>query len=102
MAEEQKRSRQLALELNCADFDVKSASFSPAPGGEGGLFSCSLRLVDAKTVAALDEAAQTHTLVNLQFSEHPLLLELVTLERKAPQLVRIVGHIVKATAKATA
>ncbi len=102
MAEKQRRSGQLALELSCADFDLKSASFSPAPGGEGGLFSCSLGQVSAETVAALDQAAQTHTLVNLQFSEHPLLLELVTLERKAPQLVRIVGHIVKPTAKVTA
>jgi hypothetical protein len=102
MAEEQGRPGQLTLELNCADFDVASASFSPAPGGEGGLFSCSIRLVSAETVAALDRAAQTHTRVNLLFTEHPLLLDLVTLERKAPHLVRIVGHIVQPTANGAA
>ena len=102
MAEEKRRPDQLALELNCAEFDVKSASFSPAPGGEGGLFSCSIGPVSAETFAALDQATQTHTPVNLLFSEHPLLLELVTLERKAPQLVRIVGHIVNPTAKGMA
>lgn len=102
MAEERERRGQLALELNCVGLNVKSASFSPGPDGRGGLFSCSLGPVTDETVEALDRAAQTHTLVDLVFSDHPLLLDLVTLERKAPQVVRIVGHIVARTAKGAA
>jgi hypothetical protein len=102
MREEQESRGQLALELNCDALEVKSASFSPGPGGEGGVFSCSIGPVTDETVAALDRAAHTHALIRLLFSEHPLLLDLVTLERKAPQLVRIVGHIVQSGAKQTA
>jgi hypothetical protein len=35
-----------------------------------------------------------HTPVRLVFGESPVLLDLVTLERKEPQGVRIVGHTV--------
>jgi hypothetical protein len=102
MTEEQERARQFTLDLNCDEYEVRAASFSPGREGEGGLFSCSIAPVTDETAAALAQAVQSHTLIRLSFSEHPLLLDLVTLERKAPQSVRIVGHIVRPATKGTA
>jgi hypothetical protein len=101
MAKAQGRHGQLALELDCRD-RVKSASFTPGPGGEGGLFSCSIGPVTEETIATLDQAAQTHTLVSLSFSDQPVLLDLVTLERKEPLSIRIVGQLVRATTQRSA
>jgi hypothetical protein len=40
--------------------------------------------------------------VNLLFPDQPILLDLVSLERKAPHVVRIIGHTVKPTKKGMA
>jgi len=102
MSEEQESRNQLALELNCDALEVKSASFRPGPGAEGGLFSCSIGSISDETVAALDQAAQRHARVNLLFPDQPILLDLVSLERNAPHVVRIIGHTVKPTKKVMA
>jgi hypothetical protein len=102
MAEDQQRHGQLALELDCTAYKANRLMFAPAPnGGEGGLFSCSLGPLPDDMIAALDEAARTHAPVRLLFDQQPLVLEMVTLERKDPQRVRIVGSVREPT-KATA
>ena len=69
--------------------------FEPAPnGGEGGLFSCAVGPLPDYLMAALDEAARTHAPVRLWVYRQPILLEMVTLERKEPQRVRIIGFFV--------
>ena len=99
MAQKQERPGQLALELHCEKYQVESASFTSRSGGEGGLFSCSIAPVTDETFAALDRAARAQTPVSLWFSDCPVLLDLVTLERKAPQSVRIVGYVLRPHAK---
>lgn len=97
MAEPQERRGQLALELDCSAHHVSGQSFMPAPhGGSGGLFSCSVGPLPNETLAALDEAARTHAPVRLLFDQKPLMLEMVSLERKEAHRVRIVGTVVKA------
>jgi len=101
MAQDQERRGQLALELDCTAHQVTGQSYMPAPGGAGGLFSCSVGPLPNETLAALDEAARTHAPVCLLFDAKPLILEMVTLERKEAHRVRIVGTVVKPE-KATA
>lgn len=101
MAQDQERRGQLTLELDCTAHHVTGQSFEPTPHGVGGLFSCSVGPLPNELLAALDEAARTHAPVRLLFNETPLVLEMVTLERKEAHRVRIVGSVVR-TGKATA
>jgi hypothetical protein len=78
------------LELKLADYEVRGASMGH--GLEGCSFACTIGPVSDETMAALDRAAEGHGTICLLLPE-PLLLELITLERRAPQRVRIVGHI---------
>lgn len=88
------RRGQLMLELDCAPYEVERLMFVPAPnGGEGGLFSCSVGPLPDDMIVALDEAARTRAPVRLLLQRHPLVLDMVTLERKGPQRVRIVGAV---------
>ena len=87
---------QLAFELHVAESTVTGMMFSPGPGSDGGLFSFSVGPLGDDALAALERAAQDQTPVRLMFSEHPLLLNLVSLERKEPHCARIVGHVLKA------
>ena len=96
MPEQQSRG-QLSLDLDCSACDVRAASFAPGSGGEGGLLSFSIGPLSEDTVTALDRAAHSHTPVRLRFSKHPLLLELLKLERKDAQCVRIVAHVLPAS-----
>jgi hypothetical protein len=98
----QERRGQLPLELRFTDGHLGAASFAPAPGSDGGLFSCSLGPLTEETVGELERAARTRTPVRLLFSERPLLLDHVTVERKGPHSVRIVGRVVKGGTKETA
>ena len=96
MAKDQERRGQLTLELDCTAHHVTGQSYMPAPNGAvGGLFSCSVGPLPNETLAALDEAARTHAPVRLLFDEKPLMLEMVTLERKGARRVRIVGTVAK-------
>lgn len=98
----QERRGQLPLELHFTDDHLGAASFAPSPGSDGGLFSCSITPVTEETVVELERAARAHTPIRLKFSERPLLLDHVTVERKGPHSVRIVGHVVKGGTRETA
>jgi hypothetical protein len=98
----QERRGQLPLELHFTDDHLGAASFAPSPGSDGGLFSCSITPVTEETVVELERAARTHTPIRLKFSERPLLLDHVTVERKGPHSIRIVGHVVKGGTRETA
>jgi hypothetical protein len=102
MAAQQERHGQLAFDLNCADYEVKDASFAPALGGEGAMFSCAIARVSNETMVALDRAARARTPISLWFSDCPVVLDLVTLQRKSPQSVRIIGHVLRPAAKKNA
>ena len=96
MPQKKEHRGQLALELRIADSQVTAASFaSMSEGGDGGLFSCSVAALAEGDVAALERAAYEHTRVRLLFSESPVVLDLVTLERREPHCVRIIGHVVR-------
>ena len=81
------------LQLRLADYEVRGASMGH--GVQGPSFACTIGPLSDETMAALDRAAERHGTICLLFPQ-PLLLELVTLERKEPQRVRIVGRIFKA------
>jgi hypothetical protein len=85
------------LELTLADYEVRGASMGH--GVAGPSFACTIGPVSDETMAALDRAAERHDTIRLLLPQ-PLLLELVTLERREPQRVRIVGRIFK-TVKAS-
>ena len=91
---EEKRRGQLPLELCFREDDLRAASFAPIPGSEGGLFSCSIGSLAEEVVAELERAARVDTPIRLRFSEQPLLLDHVIVERKGPHSVRIVGRVV--------
>ena len=76
-----------------ADYQISAASFAPGPGG--GTFSCSVSPMAEETVAALGSAIHGKNPVRLLFPGHQtVLLDLVTLERKGAQLVRISGRVI--------
>lgn len=102
MAKEHERHDQLAFDLNCADYEVRDAVFTPGSAGGGGLFSCAIGPVADETMVALHRAARTQRPISLWFSDCPVVLDLVTLQRKSPQSVRIVGHVLRPTAKKNA
>lgn len=94
MTEDPNLHGQLTLDLDCSAYHVKGPAFAPACAGEqAGLFSCSVGPLPDDTLVALDRAASAHNPVRLLFNGNPLLLELVALERKDPQSVKIVGHV---------
>ena len=95
----QERRGQLPLELKFSDDRLSSASFAPSPGSDGGLSSCSIGPLSEEVVGELERAARAQTPIRLRFSERPLLLDHVTVERKGPHTVRIVGHVVKGATK---
>jgi hypothetical protein len=96
------RDGQLPLELSFTDDHLGAASFAPSPGSDGGMFSCSLGPLTEETVGELVRAARAHKPIRLKFSERPLLLEQITVERKGPHSVRIVGQVVKGGTRETA
>ena len=78
------------LELSLGDYQVNGASIGFGP--QGGHFACTLGPISNETLAALDTLVLTHGKICLLFPK-PLLLDLVSLERKEPQRIRIVGRI---------
>lgn len=88
---QKQREAATQLELSLRHYDISGASISHGP--EGTKFACTLGPLADETIAALDSAAQTGGLLRLLFPQ-PLLLDLLALERKEPQRIRIVGRIV--------
>lgn len=78
------------LELKLVDYEVGGASMTH--GVDGSSFARTIGPVSDETMVVLDHAAESHGTICLLLPQ-PLLLELVTLERRAPQRVRIVGRI---------
>ena len=71
---------------------------NPALSGRAVHGIRSVATLAEETVAALDRASREHIPVRLLFDDHSLLLDLVTLERKQPQSVRIIGQLIVAAA----
>jgi hypothetical protein len=90
---ENEQPGQLILDLDFSALRVSRGSFSPKPGSKGGLLSFSVEPLTSELVARLDRAAHEHALVRIRFSGDPLLMELLTLERKEAHSVRIVAHV---------
>ncbi len=90
MPQKEERDTATQLELNLADYEVRGASVGH--GADGSRFACSIGPVSDEAMASLDRVAETHGKIRLLLPE-PLLLDLVTVERKDPKRVRIVGRI---------
>jgi hypothetical protein len=79
------------LDLRLGGYTLSGASV--AHSREGGTFACTIGPMSDEAMAALDGAANNGGRVCLLFPQ-PLLLDLIALERKESQCVRIVGRIV--------
>jgi len=90
-AQEEERRVGTQLDLNLVEYQVRGGSMGYGP--EGGTFACIIGPVSDETLAALDRAAENHGTIRLLLPQ-PLVLDLVSLERKEPHGVRIVGRIV--------
>ncbi len=84
-------ARVRRLDLKVGDYNVDGASIGCGP--QGSKFACTIGPLSDATVGALEGAARNHDRICLLLPE-PLLLDVVLLERKEAQRVRIVGRIV--------
>jgi hypothetical protein len=78
------------LELNLADYEVRGASMGH--GVDGSRFACNIGPISDDALVALDRVARSHGTICLLLPK-PLLLDLVTVERRDAKRVRIVGRI---------
>jgi hypothetical protein len=78
------------LQLNLADYDVRGASMGH--GVDGSRFACNIGPVSDDAIDALDRVVKSHGTICLLLPK-PLLLDLVTVERRDAKRVRIVGRI---------
>jgi hypothetical protein len=92
MPEQEERYVAPQLELSLGGCQIHGASIGSGPDGTN--FAFTIGPISDETLAALDGTAQDHGRVRVLFPQ-PLLLDLVALERKDPQQVRIVGRIVQ-------
>jgi hypothetical protein len=90
MPRKEKRDTGIQLELSLADYEVRGASMGH--GVDGSRFACNIGPLSDEAMAALDRVAESQGTICLLLPE-PLLLDLVTVERKDPKRVRIVGRI---------
>ena len=79
------------LELNCADYQLKSASMSHGP--DGAVFRCMLGPVTEDVLAALERAAAARLEVRLVFANEPLRFVRIDLDRVEPGWIQFVGRI---------
>jgi hypothetical protein len=98
MPSKKERPQGTQLELNLADYAIHGASVGF--GAEGSRFACTIEPVSDETMVALDRAAATHGTICLLLPK-PLVLELVTLERRGPRRIRIVGRMFDAAKAAS-
>jgi hypothetical protein len=82
------------VELRLGEYHVHGGSISSGP--QGMLFACTIDPLSDETIAALGGAVEHHRRIRLLLPR-PLLLDLVSLERKEPRSVRIVGRIIDLT-----
>ncbi len=82
------------LELNSADYRIKSASIGH--GRDGEVFRCTLTPVTDEVLEALDAAAHSKRMIRLIFPNHTLGLECIEAVRTEPGCVRIAGRVVEA------
>jgi len=80
-------------ELNCADYDIKSASIGH--GREGSVFRCTVSPVDDEVMDALDEAVRSNRMIRFVFPKQPLVIESIEVVRLEPGHVRIAGRVVE-------
>lgn len=81
-----------SFELNCGDYDVKSASIGHGSGGS--IFRCTIGPLPDDLLAALADTARSKGTVRLVFPERPLVLERIAVER-VEGFVTIVGRVVE-------
>jgi hypothetical protein len=79
------------FELSLADYSTSGASI--CCNQDGTQFSFTIGPIADVTVAALDSAAQRYGMISLYCGGTPLLLDLVSLERKGPNKLRIEGRV---------
>lgn len=79
------------FELSLGDYTTSGASI--CCNQDGTQFSFTIGPVTDVTVAALDSAAQRYGMISLYGCGMPLLLDLVSLERKEPNKLRIKGRV---------
>jgi len=79
------------LELDCVDYQLKSASISDGP--DGAVFRCVLGPLTEDVLAALERAAAARLEVRLVFATRPLRFARIDLDRVEPGWVQFVGRI---------
>ena len=79
------------FELRLGDYSTSGASI--CCNQDGTQFSFTIGPVTDVTVAALDSAAQRYGMISLYCCGRPLLFDLVSLERKERNKLRIVGRV---------
>ena len=82
------------LELNSADYRIKSASIGHSRDGE--VFRCTLTPVTDEVLEALDAAARSKRMIRLIFPSHALGLQCTEVVRTEPGCVQIAGRVVEA------
>jgi hypothetical protein len=82
------------LELNCADYRIKSGSIGH--GQDGYVFRCTISPVAEDVFSNWVESTRLGAAVRLVFPDQPLLLERVEIVRIDTSWVRIVGHVIEA------
>jgi hypothetical protein len=79
------------FELSLGDYSTSGASI--CCNQYGTKFAVTIGPVTGATMTALDAVTQRHGMISLHSYDRPLLLDLVSLERKEPNNVRIVGRM---------
>jgi hypothetical protein len=81
--------------LSLGDYNVNGASIDC--GRDGTRFAFTIWPISDSTMAALEREVRDDQRICLICCDRPLLLDLVTIERKQRQRVRIVGRVVGST-----
>ena len=80
-------------ELNCANYEVKSASIGHGRGGS--VFRCTLSPVTDDVMEALDDAVRSNRMIRFVFPNQPLVIESIEVVRLEPGRVGIAGRVVE-------
>lgn len=91
----EKEPRQLHFELDFALARIENASCTVSPAGEE--LSYSIVDLSDEQMAGLEHAAKGRSSILLVFASSRIEMDLVSLERRGPRFVKIVGHLVGVT-----